>query len=92
MAIAGPAGAAFGVTVVFLVAGILPGFLAAATILLPRLDRDELAHPFDPRQRSSPQPMHPGDDRSGRNCTLDARTPKLHHQRPAFSLWLKPRT
>jgi MFS family permease len=48
MAIAGPAGAAFGVTVVFLVAGILPGFLAAATILLPRLDRDELAHPLDP--------------------------------------------
>ncbi len=48
MAIAGPAGAAFGVTVVFLVAGIPPGFLAAATILLPRLDRDELAHPLDP--------------------------------------------
>ncbi len=48
MAIAGPAGAAFGVTVVFLVVGILPGFLAAATILLPRLDRDELAHPLDP--------------------------------------------
>jgi MFS family permease len=48
MAIAGPAGAVFGVTVVFLVAGILPGFLAAATILLPRLDRDERAHPLDP--------------------------------------------
>ncbi len=47
MAIAGPAGAAFGLTAVFLVAGIAPVFLAAAAILLPRLDRDELAHPLD---------------------------------------------
>jgi len=47
MAVAGPAGAFFGVTAVFLVAGILPMFFAAATILLPRLDRDELAHPLD---------------------------------------------
>ena len=47
MAVAGPAGAVFGVTAVFLVAGILPTFFAAAAILLPRLDRDELAHPLD---------------------------------------------
>jgi MFS family permease len=47
MAIAGPAGAAFGLTAVFLVAGIVPVFLAVAAILLPRLDRDELAHPLD---------------------------------------------
>ncbi|MGH3145559.1 MAG: MFS transporter, partial [Rubrobacter sp.] len=47
MAIAGPAGAAFGLTAVFLVAGIVPGLLAVAAILLPRLDRDELAHPLD---------------------------------------------
>ena len=47
MAIAGPAGAAFGITAVFLVAGIIPGFLAVAAILLPRLDRDEQAHPLD---------------------------------------------
>ena len=47
MAIAGPAGAAFGITAVFLVAGIVPMFLAAAAILVPRLDRDELAHPLD---------------------------------------------
>jgi hypothetical protein len=32
MAIAGPAGAAFGLTAVFLVAGIVPGFLAVAAI------------------------------------------------------------
>jgi hypothetical protein len=47
MAIAGPAGAAFGLTAVFLVAGFVPMLLAAAAILVPRLDRDELAHPFD---------------------------------------------
>jgi MFS family permease len=47
MAIAGPAGAAFGLTAVFLVAGIVPGFLAVMAIVVPRLDRDELAHPLD---------------------------------------------
>jgi hypothetical protein len=49
VAIAGPAGAAFGLTTVFLVAGIVPGFLAVAAIIIPRLDRDELAHPLDHR-------------------------------------------
>jgi hypothetical protein len=47
MAVTGSAGAVFGATAVFLVAGILPIFFAAATILLPRLDRDELARPLD---------------------------------------------
>jgi MFS family permease len=47
MAIAGPAGAAFGLPAVFLVAGFVPVLLAAAAILVPRLDRDELAHPLD---------------------------------------------
>ena len=47
MAIAGPAGTLFGLTAVFLVAGIVPTFLAVAAILIPRLDRDELAHPLD---------------------------------------------
>ena len=47
MAIAGPAGAAFGLAAVFLVAGLVPVLLAAAAILVPRLDRDELAHPLD---------------------------------------------
>lgn len=47
MVIAGPAGAAFGLTAVFLVAGIAPGLLAITAILIPRLDRDELAHPLD---------------------------------------------
>ena len=53
MAIAGPAGAAFGLTAVFLVSGIAPVFLAAAAIVLPRLDRDELAHPLDRTRRPS---------------------------------------
>ena len=47
MAIAGPAGAVFGITAVFIVAGIVPVFLAVAAIVVPRLDRDELAHPLD---------------------------------------------
>jgi MFS family permease len=47
MAVAGPAGAAFGVTTVFLVAGTVPVLLAFAAILVPRLDRDELANPLD---------------------------------------------
>jgi hypothetical protein len=47
MAIAGPAGAAFGITAVFVVAGIVPGFLALAAIVVPRLDRDELVYPLD---------------------------------------------
>ena len=47
MAVAGPAGAAFGLAAVFLVAGIVPVLLAVAAILIPRLDRDELAHPLD---------------------------------------------
>jgi MFS family permease len=47
MAVAGPAGAAFGLAAVFLVAGIAPVLLAVATILIPRLDRDEIAHPLD---------------------------------------------
>ena len=41
------AGAAFGITAVFVVAGIVPVFLAVAAIVVPRLDRDELAHPLD---------------------------------------------
>ena len=47
MAIAGPAGAVFGLAAVFLVAGTAPIILAVAAILIPRLDRDELAHPLD---------------------------------------------
>jgi MFS family permease len=47
MAIAGPAGAVFGIAAVFVVAGIVPGFLAVAAIVVPRLDRDELTHPLD---------------------------------------------
>jgi MFS family permease len=47
MAIAGPAGAVFGITAVFVVAGVAPTFLAVAAIVIPRLDRDELAHPLD---------------------------------------------
>jgi len=54
MAIAGPAGAAIGLTAVFLVAGIVPGFLAVAAIVVSRLDRDELTHPSTTRPPTRP--------------------------------------
>jgi MFS family permease len=57
MAIVGPAGAAFGLTAVFLVAGIVPGFLAVAAVVVPRLDRDELAHPLDHPATDEPVPV-----------------------------------
>lgn len=57
MAIAGPAGAAFGLTAVFVVSGIVPGFFAAAAILLPRLDRDEIANPLDHPSTDKPAPV-----------------------------------
>jgi MFS family permease len=63
MAIAGPAGAAFGITAVFLVAGIAPVFLAAAAILLPRLDRDELANPLDHPAAHEPLATDPPSER-----------------------------
>ncbi len=47
MAVAGPLGDALGVATVFLVAGVVPGFLAIAAILGPRLDCDEILHPLD---------------------------------------------
>jgi hypothetical protein len=59
MAIAGPAGAAFGLTAVFLVAGVVPVLLAAAAILVPRLDRHELAHPLDHPVRDHPAKGEP---------------------------------
>jgi MFS family permease len=65
MALAGPAGAAFGVAVVFLVAGIVPTFLAAAAILIPRLDRDELANPLD-HPAAEPAPTVRSTDREAR--------------------------
>jgi hypothetical protein len=57
MAIAGPAGAVFGLTTVFAVAGIVPVFLALAAIVVPRLDRDELAHPLDHPSTDEPAPV-----------------------------------
>jgi len=59
MAVAGPAGAAFGLAAVFLVAGVIPVLLAVAAILIPRLDRDELAHPLDHPTTNEVDASHP---------------------------------
>jgi predicted MFS family arabinose efflux permease len=59
MAIAGPAGAAFGIASVFLVAGVAPVLLAVAAILVPRLDRDEIANPLDHPTTHEPEATGP---------------------------------
>jgi MFS family permease len=59
MAVSGPAGAAFGLAAVFLVAGVVPVLLAVAAILIPRLDRDELAHPLDHPTANEVDATHP---------------------------------
>lgn len=47
MALAGPIGELVGLAPTFLVAGIVPVFLAAAAILIARLPKDEIEHPLD---------------------------------------------
>lgn len=47
MAVAGPAGELLGVPVTFVLAGLVPVFLATAAILGWRLPADEIAHPLD---------------------------------------------
>ena len=68
MALAGPAGDAFGVTTVFAVAGILPLPLTVLAVFGQRLDRDELANPLhaDPgplgvAAADGVHDLHPGD-------------------------------
>jgi MFS family permease len=47
MALAGPAGALFGVTAVFIVAGVGPALVSFAVIWFGRMRSDEIAHPLD---------------------------------------------
>ena len=47
MAVAGPVGEAIGLAPAFLIAGLVPPFLAFATLAIARLGEDELAHPLD---------------------------------------------
>ena len=47
MAIAGPVGEAIGLVPAFLIAGLVPPFLALATLAIARLGEDELAHPLE---------------------------------------------
>ncbi|MRG60931.1 MFS transporter [Agromyces sp. CFH 90414] len=48
MAVAGPVGEAIGLAPAFLIAGLVPPFLALATLAFARLGQDELAHPLEP--------------------------------------------
>lgn len=56
MALAGPAGAVFGIAPVFIVAGILPAFLSLIAIYGARLHHDELANPLDDTPETAPNP------------------------------------
>ncbi|MGI9823779.1 MFS transporter [Agromyces sp. Marseille-Q5079] len=47
MAVAGPVGEAIGLAPAFLLAGLVPPFIAFATLAIARLGKDELAHPLD---------------------------------------------
>jgi MFS family permease len=47
MAVAGPAGELLGIPLTFVLAGLVPVFLAVAAILGWRLPADEIAHPLD---------------------------------------------
>jgi predicted MFS family arabinose efflux permease len=49
MAVAGPVGAAIGLGMTYLVAGVLPVVIAVLAIVLARMPRDELANPLDRR-------------------------------------------
>jgi hypothetical protein len=46
MALAGPAGDAFGITTVFIVAALVPAILGPLALILGRLYRDEIEHPL----------------------------------------------
>ncbi len=48
MAVAGPVGEWIGIPTTFVLAGVIPVFLAVAAILGWRLPADEIAHPLDP--------------------------------------------
>jgi MFS family permease len=52
MALAGPVGEAIGIAPAFVIAAVVPVFLAVITIVAARLPRDEIENPLDP----------PGDD------------------------------
>jgi len=54
MAVAGPVGEAVGHAPTFLVAGVVPVFLALATVIIARLPADELRHPLDAAREAEP--------------------------------------
>jgi MFS family permease len=46
MALAGPAGDAFGISTVFVVAGLVPAIVGPVALIAGRLRADEVAHPL----------------------------------------------
>ena len=68
MALAGPVGEWLGLPLTFVLAGLIPVFLALAAILGWRLPADEIAHPLDapPEQTVTPrmEPVSPASPHS----------------------------
>jgi MFS family permease len=54
MAVAGPVGELIGIPMTFVVAGLVPVFLAVAAVLGWRLPADEIAHPLDSHEEAGP--------------------------------------
>ena len=67
MALAGPAAEWFGLTAVFVVAGVAPTLLALVAIVVARLPADEIAHPLRPEEPTLA--AHPADGPGGAGLT-----------------------
>jgi MFS family permease len=60
MALAGPVGERIGIPMTFVLAGLVPTFLAVAAIVGWRLTGDEIAHPLDAGQAALPDHVEAG--------------------------------
>jgi MFS family permease len=59
MALAGPAGSLFGVTAVFIVAGVGPVLICFVVVWFGRMRTDEITNPLDTAQNKTPQDERP---------------------------------
>ena len=78
MALAGPAAEWFGLTAVFVVAGVAPTLLAVVAIVAARLPADEIAHPLRSAEpEPEPEPESGSESESGSDGVSDAPSPDL---------------
>ncbi len=77
MAFAGPAGESLGLPVVFLIAGVVPLVIGVVAIVAARMRRDELAHPLDTGEESTPVAAVAEDDGEERTRTAGELVPTV---------------